>query len=191
LATKSRISKYLFVGVSSNKPLECVGHGRLSPLLILSDQGANVGAGKCCSTNSATLVCPYSCEGAQQELFWRLMARFRRLRCPLKLTPPKMADLGAPTSSRNPRKLVFDLRAHFCHSAPWKRTLSASDSGPTPGRGLRYTSPGSRESNPREGQKRFPISCRRRSTLQVLTCGPALWAGLMHIGRSDGGPFAL
>jgi proline dehydrogenase len=35
---------------------------------------------------------------------------------------------------RNPKKPVFDFRAHFCHSAPWKRTLSASDSGRTPRR---------------------------------------------------------
>ncbi len=37
---------------------------------------------------------------------------------------------GAP---RNPKKPVFDFRAHFCHSAPWKRTLSASDPGQLPG----------------------------------------------------------
>jgi hypothetical protein len=33
----------------------------------------------------------------------------------------------------NPKKPVFDFRAHFVTLRPWKRTLSASDSGPTPG----------------------------------------------------------
>jgi hypothetical protein len=33
-------------------------------------------------------------------------------------------------SGPSPRAPVFDFRAHFCHSGPWKRTLSASDSGP-------------------------------------------------------------
>jgi hypothetical protein len=41
-----------------------------------------------------------------------------------------------------PAAAVFDFRDHFCQSAPMERTLSASDSGPTP----------------RRAKKQFPIS---------------------------------
>jgi hypothetical protein len=34
----------------------------------------------------------------------------------------------------HPKKPVFDFRAHFVTLRPWKRTLSASDSWPTPRR---------------------------------------------------------
>jgi hypothetical protein len=71
------------------------------------------------------------------------------------------------------RQPVFDFRAHFCHSAPME-THAFGFKLRANAPGVAYDTPvlGSRESNPREGQKRFPISCRRRSTLQVLTCGP-------------------
>ena len=51
----------------------------------------------------------------------------------VRLSHPCKAAHSSPAAISPPPKPVFDFRAHFCHSALWKRTLSASDSGPTPG----------------------------------------------------------
>ena len=50
---------------------------------------------------------------------------------------------------RNPKRPVFDFRAHFCHSAPMETHAF--------GFTLRANAP--------EGQKRFPISCRFEAVL--------------------------
>jgi len=45
---------------------------------------------------------------------------------------PECASRTPCSAAPSPPAAAFDFRAHFCHSAPWKRTLSACDSRPTP-----------------------------------------------------------